>query len=300
MANSFPTPARRPFGSAPARAWTKTGKGLALFATLLIISGGGILATAFASAAAAPTLIATPNTGLTNGQTIMLTGSGYTDSSIGNLLECNDAPNEPTAALGGLVNSAVSVGCTGPSLAANDLTSTSATGTISKAYIVAAGTIGPPCGTGDLVATCPTTDSSGGNTTTDAAKYPCPPTAAQQAAGVTLQHQLWRSGQRLVLRDHHVPGRDLRHNHDNRGPDHHGRPDHDHEHGGPDHDDDRRLLNDHNDGSVVHHDDDGSVVHHDNDRGAHHHDNHRGAHHHDDHRSSDDYDNHRGAHHLDD
>ncbi len=33
--------------------------------------------------------------------------------------------------------------------------------------------------------TCPATDSTGGSPATDAAKFPCPPTAAQQAAGDT-------------------------------------------------------------------------------------------------------------------
>lgn len=186
MANPVPTPTRRPFGNAPGRDWSKMGKWLTLVATLLIVSGGGILATTFASAASAPTLVATPDTGLTNGASTMLTGTGYADSSTGNILECNNAPDEPTVALGGLVDSSVSVGCTGPSFAANSLVSTSATGTLSKAYTVTAGTVGPPCGaTNDIIATCPTTDSTGGSTTTDAAAYPCPPTAAQQAAGVT-------------------------------------------------------------------------------------------------------------------
>ena len=42
------------------------------------------------------------------------------------------------------------------------------------AFTVTTGTVGPP-GTG--------TDSTGGDAATDAAKYPCPPTTAQQAAG---------------------------------------------------------------------------------------------------------------------
>ena len=188
MTDSVPISARRPFGNVSRHDWSKAGKWSTVVATLLIFSGATILATTFASAAASPTLVATPDTGLslTSGQSIMLTGSGYADSSAGNILECNNDPSEPTVALGGLVDSSVSVGCTGPSFSANSLTSTSATGTISKAYTVTTGTVGPPCGaTSDIVTPCPTTDSSGGNTTTDAAKYPCPPTAAQQAAGVT-------------------------------------------------------------------------------------------------------------------
>ena len=163
-----------------------------LVAATVLIAGGlgafGLATTAFA-AAMTGTLVATPSTGLatTGSPSIMVTGSGYNNSSTGNFLECNNAINEPTVMLPSPVSSAVSVGCTAPSYSANSLTSTSATGTISKAYMVATGTIGPPCGsaTGNVISTCPATDSSGGNPATDAAMYPCPPTAAQQAAGDT-------------------------------------------------------------------------------------------------------------------
>jgi hypothetical protein len=157
-------------------------------ATVLIAGGLGAFGLAAAAFATTPTLVATPSTGIaTAGQSIMLTGSGYTASSTGNFLECNNALNEPTVMLPSPVSSAVSVGCTAPSFAANSLTSTSATGTLSKAYMVTGGTVGPPCGSasGNIITTCPATDSTGGNPATDAAKYPCPPTPAQQAAGDT-------------------------------------------------------------------------------------------------------------------
>jgi hypothetical protein len=44
---------------------------------------------------------------------------------------------------------------------------------------------GPPCGSQYVIATCPATDSSGGNPFTDAAAYPCPPTAAQLSIGIS-------------------------------------------------------------------------------------------------------------------
>lgn len=139
-----------------------------------------------ASASATVTLSVSPSTGLANGQSVTLSASGLADGSSGNVLECNNATGEPTVALGTPVNSDVAVGCTAPALAASALASTSSTGTLSKTYSVSTGTIGPPCGgANDLVATCPSTDSSGGNPSTDAAAYPCPPTPAQQAAGVT-------------------------------------------------------------------------------------------------------------------
>lgn len=165
----------------PARAPARLGRAVALGT---LVTAVGVLA-AVATASAAVTLSAAPNTGLTNGQSVTVTGSGFAPSSPGNVLECNNAQNQPTVALGSPVNSSVSVGCTAPSLGPS-LTSTSATGTVSKSYKVATGTIGPPCGaSGDLVTTCPATDSAGKDPKADAAGYPCPPTPAQQAAGVT-------------------------------------------------------------------------------------------------------------------
>ena len=133
-------------------------------------------------------LTVTPDTGLTNGQSVTLSASGMADSSPGNVLECNGAPDQPTVALGGEVNTSISIGCTAPAVSASVLGSTTATGTFSKSYTVKTGTIGPPCGSGDL-ASCPSTDSAGKSPSTDAANYPCPPTAAQQAAGVTCYIQ---------------------------------------------------------------------------------------------------------------
>lgn len=148
---------------------------------------GGIGLVAGATAAwAGGTMTVSPSTGLSPGQTVTLSGSGFAATSTGNLLECNDAPNEPTVHLGAPVNSDVGVGCTAPALAPNALTSTSATGTVTKSYALAgSATVGPPCGAGDLISTCPATDSAGQSPAADAANYPCPPTAAQQAAGIT-------------------------------------------------------------------------------------------------------------------
>lgn len=156
-----------------------------LVAASVAASLGG-LCLAGAASAAGPTIAITPNTGLGNGETVAITGSGFKPSQPGNVLECNNAPNEPTVALGSPVNNPLAIGCTPPTFSAASLTSTSATGAVSKTYTVATGTIGPPCGgSTDAVMTCPATDSAGQNPKTDAANYPCPPTPAQQAAGVT-------------------------------------------------------------------------------------------------------------------
>ena len=151
----------------------------------LVAAGVGSLVAAFMAtpAFAAPALTASPNTGLANGQTVTISGSGYAKSSIGNVLECNDDANQPMVTLGSPVNGQVPVGCIPPSLM--KLVTTDASGNVSSTFAVITGTLGPPCGPSPDAATCPATDSSGADPATDAAKYPCPPTAAQQAAGDT-------------------------------------------------------------------------------------------------------------------
>lgn len=150
-----------------------------------LLLGGIVLVGLSAVAMAGGSISISPDTGLSNGQSVTVSGSGFANSSAANILECNDAPNEPVVDLPSPVSSQVSVGCSAPSLTSG-LTSTSSTGTVSKAFTVVTGTVGPPCGTsGAIVATCPSTDSAGISPATDAANYPCPPTPAQQAQGVT-------------------------------------------------------------------------------------------------------------------
>jgi len=141
------------------------------------------------------TLSATPDTGLTNGESVTISGSSLAGDSLGALLECNKAPGQPTVFLGGVVGSSVPVGCSAPG--SGDLVSTAADGSLSTTYTVTTGSVGPPCGSSAL-ATCPATDSSGGNPATDAAAYPCPPTPAQQAAGFTCTLQFGDSEGDLV------------------------------------------------------------------------------------------------------
>ena len=149
----------------------------------LLISGLAILGSAVSAGAAAPltgTVTITPST-VSNGTTVTVTGSGFTDSSIGNILECNSDANQPQVKLGGIVNSTVPVSCNPPSL--QKLVTVSATGTISGMFTVVMGTVGPPCGPSPAAVTCPATDSAGKSPAADAALYPCPPTAAEAAKG---------------------------------------------------------------------------------------------------------------------
>jgi hypothetical protein len=142
-------------------------------------------APAFATGVPNVPITVTPSTGLTNGASVTITGSGFTDSSIGNVVECNEAPNEPTVALPAPVSAPLAVGCNAPSY--KELATTTASGGLSATFAVVQGSVGPPCGTANAVVTCPATDSDGVNPAADAANYPCPPTAAQQAAGVVCQ-----------------------------------------------------------------------------------------------------------------
>src|SRR6202021_1451671 len=73
------------------------------------------------------------------------------------------------------------------------LTRLSATGALSGSKTILGGTVGPPTQGGGAVTctqTVPSTSvitgcKTSGNIVTDAKSFPCPPTAAQQAAGVT-------------------------------------------------------------------------------------------------------------------
>ena len=126
--------------------------------------------TAVHSASASPTLAVNPSTNLTNNETVNVTASGMHANAYGSVLECNLANNEPTVQVEG---NAVPVGCTNP---LQTITGTDASGGFTKTFVIHTGTIGPPA---------QGTDSAGNSASADAAKYPCPPTPAQQAAGTT-------------------------------------------------------------------------------------------------------------------
>lgn len=122
------------------------------------------------TAAAGPKLTVTPDTNLTNDEKVTATGSGMAAGAYGALIECNQANGEPTVQVEG---NAVPVGCTNP---LSTIQVTSSSGTFTATFTIKTGDIGPPASG---------TDSAGDSASTDAAKYPCPPTPAQQAAGAT-------------------------------------------------------------------------------------------------------------------
>jgi hypothetical protein len=132
-----------------------------------------------------PSLTATYGTCLNGGSVTTLTGSGYDANSLGVAIECNDDPNQPTVSLPAPVEEIYPVSCSG--IALQNAKSTTASGDLpgGATFTIISPIAGPPCGPQYLIATCPATDSSGGNPTTDAADYPCPPTAAQQSIGIS-------------------------------------------------------------------------------------------------------------------
>jgi hypothetical protein len=122
-----------------------------------------------------PTMTVNPGTCLSGGSVVSLTGIGF-QQTIGAALECNSDPQQPTVALEG---NTTPVGCTNPLANPPGIVSIPKTGVLGPvSFTVSEGTVGPPC-----APSCQPTDSAGGDPTTDAAAYPCPPTPAQTAVG---------------------------------------------------------------------------------------------------------------------
>jgi len=142
---------------------TSTLLGAALGAGLgALVDGGG-------PASAATGLVVQPSVGLVGGQVVTVTASGLAPAQQGWLVECNDARGQPTEVVDGW---RLPVGCTEPAQAP---AGTDGAGGLSTTFVVRTGTVGPPA---------PGTDSTGGDATTDAAAYPCPPTPSQEAGGL--------------------------------------------------------------------------------------------------------------------
>jgi hypothetical protein len=154
-----------------------------------------------ATATASPTrgsatATVSPATCLVNGSTATITVTGLmpasASTSLGTFIECNDDPDQATVAI---LGNNIPVSC---SPALKYIFTPNAAGTASMpspnnqpsplpAFSVIEGTVGPACAPSLCggTSTDPSPDSAGGNPYIDAAKYPCPPTSAQEAAGDT-------------------------------------------------------------------------------------------------------------------
>jgi hypothetical protein len=163
----------------------------------VVLVAGGLVIFGTAAAFAAGTISVNLTTGLSQGQIVLLSGTGLADSAPGYVVECNDAPKEPTVLIGSPFNQAMSVGCSAPSL--KHLVFTTASGSLSATFSVIEGRkMGPPCGIHPVIAGCPHVDSANKKPRADAQNYPCPPTPAQLAAGVTCSLVFFDTAQERV------------------------------------------------------------------------------------------------------
>ncbi len=151
---------------------------------IVLVAGGFVLFKTATASAAAPTISAHPSAGLTGGKKVTVTGSRLAANAKGYVLECNEAPGEPTVYIGPPFDESLPIGCSAPSL--RRITSTTPYGTLSMITIVHEGRkLGPPCGVFPVIAGCGHVDSVGKRPHKDAQNYPCPPSPDQQVAGVT-------------------------------------------------------------------------------------------------------------------
>ena len=136
---------------------------------LVVLGAFSIVVGAVAPASATAALSVSQDTGLTAGQSVTVSGTGYAANSPGAVLQCNSDAGQPTISVA--LND-VPVSCTIPSVHSTD-----GSGNLpSTSFTVHTGTVGPPTAG---------TDSAGNAAAADATLYPCPPTAAQLAAGDT-------------------------------------------------------------------------------------------------------------------
>jgi hypothetical protein len=150
--------------------------GLVTVASLLVIAA---LTTTAAAAASGPSLILSPGGSVLNGQRVEVAGAGLAPGVNGIVVECNDAPGQPMVETHGVT---LPISCVNPFALefpySQWVFTTSAAGTFDVTVVVRTGVLGPPSDTA-------TADSIGADPATDAARFPCPPTQAQQADGVS-------------------------------------------------------------------------------------------------------------------
>ncbi len=148
-----------------------------------LLAGGLVIATA-GPAFGAAALTLSKSTGLSQAQIISVTGTGLAGGAYGYLLECNDTPGEPRVTVGPPFDAVLPVGCSAPNL--KRIVHTTAGGTLSTSFRVKESRkLGPPCGLPQTLGPCGHPDSAHKGPRGDAQNYPCPPSPAQQAVGIT-------------------------------------------------------------------------------------------------------------------
>jgi hypothetical protein len=156
-------------------AMRSTVRRLATAAVASLTVGGVLLGAAVVASAGSATLSFTPNSDVgTSLYPVTVTGSGFSPKTAGGLQECSTASPQPTVTVSLITGSTpIPVSC-GPIIPLK----TSSKGKFSTHFTIQPGVLGPP-NTGP--------DSSGGDATADAQNFPCPPTAAQVAAGASCE-----------------------------------------------------------------------------------------------------------------
>ena len=134
-------------------------------------------------------------TGLAAGDVIDVTGTGFTPGATASIVQCNDDPTQSQVLF---LGNYIPVSCSTLSLTAIG-SSGKKKGTLTGTQTMKTGQVGPPVDNTSLApigcvtfapnsttvtVTIPGCTTSG-NPETDAANFPCPPTAAQEAAGDT-------------------------------------------------------------------------------------------------------------------
>ncbi len=126
--------------------------------------------------------------GLAAGDVVNVSGTGFSPGALASIVQCNSEPSQPVIFF---LGNDIPVSCSPLAIVTIPSKGTSK-GKLAGTHTMTTGTVGPPI-TGQPT-TCtqvvPSTSAISGcstttNAATDAAKYPCPPTPTQEAAGDT-------------------------------------------------------------------------------------------------------------------
>ena len=190
-----------PNGSWPEGRARFTSRLLVAVGLVAVLAGAPLLAMTITAGAATPTITLKVTTGpgavcsgsvcskLAGGDVLSVTGTGFSPNQLASILECNDDPSQPVVLY---LGNYVPVSCTKIVISA-----TSKKGVFGPSpFTLVEGVTGPPAtpytptcvetstGSTTTTSTIPNCTTSG-NENTDAANYPCPPSAAQITAGDT-------------------------------------------------------------------------------------------------------------------
>jgi hypothetical protein len=142
----------------------------------VVVVGAVLVASALAASAAGsgPSISVSPDTGLSQGTAVLMTGKGFTKNApqAGAFMECSTAAGQPTVSVTGFTTP-VPVSCSAPAAGEAKVSKSGNVGYTGTQ--ITTGTVGPPQVGADTGGT--------GDAATDAADFPCPPYPAQVAVG---------------------------------------------------------------------------------------------------------------------